>query len=226
MIIDLYMETSKNLWKIDYTFKNNSTNEIIAIANNEKDKYINLTYLDKKYYFKNYPKKMERYNLPIKYPLCSKRKWTIGFYITDEKELPVCSFYSEAVTYGKWFIFKKNLGLTVFRYNDKTYSLYRVGFKEPCHYYCLYDDNDKTIAIIQRLYGSEKRAIIYVEKEKNIFLSLLVCTSEIINVANLDGDGIDTSAENYISISEIEKERFDKNFINKFKMNGGNINEK
>ena len=42
MIIDLYMETSKNLWKIDYTFKNNSTNEIIAIANNEKDKYINI----------------------------------------------------------------------------------------------------------------------------------------------------------------------------------------
>lgn len=217
MIIDLYMKTSNNLWKRDYTFKNNLTDEIIATANNEKDKYINLSYLGKTYYFKNHPKKMERLSLPIKYPLCSKRKWTIGFDVTDEKNYSICSFYPEAVTYGKKFIFKRNLGLTVFRYNDKTYSMYKVGFKEPCHYYCLFDENDKTIAIIKRLYGAEKKATIYIENEKNLFLSLIACTEEIIDVANLGGDGIDTSAGNYVSISDIEKNRFDKNFIDKIK---------
>lgn len=219
MIIDLYMENSNNLWKKDYTFKNNLTDEVIATANNEKDEYTNLNYLSKKYYFKNYPKKMERFLLPIEYPLYSKRKWTIGFNVTDEENSLICSYYPEAVTYEKKFIFKKNLGLTVFRYNNKTYSMYKVGFKEPCHYYCLFDENDKTIAIIKRLYGAEKRATIYIENEKNLFLSLIACTEEIIDVANLGGDEheYDTSAGNYVSINNVEKNRFNKNFLDKIK---------
>lgn len=219
MIINLYMEKSQDGWEANYTFRNASNGEIVATANNKKDDYCNLIYLNKKYYLKNHPKKMKRFLLPIKYPLCSKRKWTIGFDITDENS-SICSYYSEAVTYDKKFIFKRNMGLTVFRYNNETYSLYRVGFNEPCHYYCLYDENDKTIAIIKRLYGDEKRATIYIENEDYLFISLMACTEEIIDVANLGSreDMMDTSAGNYISMSNIEKERFDKSFIDRVKM--------
>lgn len=53
----------------------------------------------------------------------------------------------------------------------------------------------------------------------------MVCAEEIVDVANL-GDKerhIDTSAGNYISMNNIEKERFDKSFIDRVKMMGGKI---
>lgn len=48
----------------------------------------------------------------------------------------------------------------------------------------------------------------------------MVCTEETVDVANLDDKEhhIDTSAWNYVSTNNIEKERFEKSFIDKVKM--------
>lgn len=216
MIINLYMEMENPQgMRINYKFLNEKTNEVVATATNNFKEHTTLYYDDKKYELVNYPKKMERIILNSKYPLCSNRKWAIGFNVLSDNN-NIASYYHEAVTCGKRWIFKKNMGLTVIKYNNQPYSLYRVGFaKENWHYYCLYNNSNKIVGIIKRLYGEDIRATLYIEDNSELLINLIACTIETIDVAN-SGDMdtmIDTSAGNYISLLEEEKAMFDKTFI-------------
>ena len=152
--------------------------------------------------------------------MSSKRKKTIGYYITEEKNC-AAKFYGEAATCRKKGIFKRNIGFTVFEFNNSPYMLYRVGFQnQNSHYYCLYDNNGVTVAIIERhsYYEDNCKATIYVEDSENILIALFACTEEIISVPNSgDFDNIDPSAGHYISVLEEEKALFDKSFIDRVK---------
>ena len=119
---------------------------------------------------------------------------------------------------------KKNISVTVFQYNSKSYLLFRVGFpKENSHYYCLYEENGSLISIIERhtYYKDACKATLYIEKEEDLFITLLACTEEIICVGNTgDSDStIDPSAGPYVSVLKEEKELFDKEFIQRIKSN-------
>lgn len=221
MILRLCMEMEDPQgMRIAYRFVNAKNNDVYATASDNFNEATSLFVDDKTYEFYNYPKFIEKPLINIKYPLSSKRKKTIGYYITEEKNC-VAKFYGEAATCRKKGIFKRNIGFTVFEFNNSPYMLYRVGFpNQNSHYYCLYDNNGVTVAIIERhsYYEDNCKATIYVETPENILIALFACTEEIISVPNSgDSDNIVPSAGHYISVLEEEKALFDKSFIDRVK---------
>lgn len=117
----------------------------------------------------------------------------------------------------------KNIGVTVFQYNSKSYLLFRVGIKgHKSHYYCIYDENNILIAVIARhsYHSNDYRANIYIEDKENLFIALLAFTEEIVCVPQ-EGD---PSAGKYLSILKEEQELFQEDFIEKIKKHivGGN----
>lgn len=225
MILNLYVEKQKlhpKDYKYDLSFKyiNDSNNNIVAegVHGLYSGTPTILKYDNNEYIFKGSPKKIDRIILNTRYPLCSKRKWTFGYYIDSNTDKNIF-YYGEAITCQKKFLFKKNVGLTVINIDDKHYKVYRIGFfNEPHHYYSIHNENNKTIAVIKRLYGEEIRAKIYIEKEKDLFIALLACTQEVIDLIYYDADGHirDKSSGNYTSLLEEEKQMLDKSFIDKF----------
>lgn len=203
--------------RISYQFKDATTLSVVASASDNDNECISLLYGERKYQFYSYPKFIEKPQLNIKYPLSSKRKKTIGFHILDDGKC-VAKYYGEAATCRKKGLLKRNIGFTVFEYQQEPYMLYRVGFpKENSHYYCLYNNDGKTIAVIERhsFYSDNCKATIYIEDVKHIHIALFACTEEIIFVANTGNreDIMDPSAGHYVSLLEEEREMFDKNFV-------------
>ena len=155
------------------------------------------------------------------YQLSSRSKKTLGFSITELGKEIGC-YYGEATTYEKRGFFKKNLVLTVYSVFGEAYTLYRIGFAdEPCHYYRLLDAQMRTIAMLQRNYSEEEpaRATVYVEEERYLPLSLIVCAGEMLVGVGCGpvSYGMDNSAGNYISIKEPEKKMMDRAFIERVK---------
>lgn len=155
------------------------------------------------------------------YPLSSRSKKTLGFSITELGKEIGC-YYGEATTYEKRGFFKKNLVLTVYSVFGEAYTLYRIGFAdEPCHYYRLLDAQMRTIAMLQRNYSEEEpaRATVYVEEERYLPLSLIVCAGEMLVGVGCGpvSYGMDNSAGNYISVKEPEKKMMDRAFIERVK---------
>ena len=224
MILNLYIENEylqPKDWRFDLLFRyiDESNDKVVAegVHGVYSSIHTTLKYENAEYVFSN-PKKMDRIMLNTKYPLCSKRKWAFGCDIKSTTDKNI-SFYPEAITCKKRrFIFDKNMGLKVIKIDDKYYTVYCVGFSnEPHHYYCINDENNKTIAIIKRLYQDDIRAKLYIENEKDLFITLLACTIELINYIYVDANQslIDKSAGNYISILKEEKEMLDKSFIDR-----------
>lgn len=222
MILRLCMEKDDPQgMRIAYKFINATSQEVCATASDNINEATSLFFNGKEYRFFNYPKFIEKPQININYPLSSKRKKTVGFHIL-ENENCVAKFYGEAATCRKKGILKKNIGFTVFEYNNEPYMLYRVGFpKQNSHYYCLYNNYGKTVAIIERhsFYKDNCKATIYVEEQENIVIALLACTEEIISVASSGSRDqmMDTSAGHYISMLDEEKALFDASFIERVK---------
>lgn len=209
---------------ISYVFEDCSTGKACAIATDNYKESVKLIVDDKEYNFFNHPKFIDKVNINTKYPVSSKRKKTIGFHILSEGK-SCCYFYGEAITCKKIGLLKRNIGFTVFAFNEQPYLLYRVGFpKQESHYYCLHDNNGETIAIIERHCSgtSDCKATIYIENKDYVLITILACTEEIICVANSGNhdDMIDTSAGNYISVLEEERDMYDSSFIERIKLGG------
>lgn len=218
MKIKLFIEKQDDWGQyISCKFVDMENGSVIATATNNIDEYSTLLFKDKKYELVNIPKKFDREQLNSKYPLCSKSKWAIGFNIACDNN-KILSYYHDALTCSKKFIFKKNIGVEIYKYDNKVYECYKVGFaKENWHNYCVYNNN-KTVSIIRRFYGEEHRAILYIKDKKDLLISLLICMVEIVDYANgSSGNRIDPSAGNYISTMVEEKEMFDKSFIDSIK---------
>lgn len=222
MILQLCMEKDDPQgMRIAYQFIDAVTKEVCATATDNINEPTSLIFRDEEYHFFNCPKFIEKPQINIAYPLSSKRKKTIGFHIL-ENEKCVAKFYGEAATCRKKGIFKRNIAFTVFEYKNEPYMLYRVGFpKQNSHYYCLYNNSGKTIAIIERhsFYKDNCKATVYVEETENVLIALLACTEEIISVANSGSrdEMMDTSAGHYISMLDEEKAMFDAAFIERVK---------
>lgn len=221
MIIKLYTEyEDPQGMKISYQFKDVVTQTNVATATDYFNEATSLYFNDEKFEFLNYPKIITRPQINYRYPL-SKSKKNVGFHITKNQE-PVVSFFTESATCGKRWIFNQNILFTVYVKNEKPYLLFRVGFKnQNSHYYCLYDNSEKCIAIIERhsFYDDNCKATLYIENEENLLITLMACTDRIISVANSGSsdDMMDSSAGNYISLLAAEKEMFDKNFLERVK---------
>lgn len=221
MIIKLNMEVTDIYgMNLDYQFVNEANSDIIATATNRFNDYFKLIYENKTYEFRNHPRFVKRSMINFRYPFSTKWKRTIGFGIHCQKK-EIGTFYGDAMRCRDKGT-KKNISVTVFQYESKAYLLCKVGFpKESSHYYCLYEENDNLIAIIERhtYYEDNCKATLYIENEENLFITLLACTEEIICVGN-SGDSdttIDPSAGPYISVLKEEKELFDKTFIPRVK---------
>ncbi len=207
--------------RISYQFKDIGTLNERASASDNINESTNLFFENKKYQFFNYPKIVEKPRINVKYPLSSKRKKTIGFHILESGNC-IAKFYGEAATCRKKGIFKRNIGFTVFEYQGEPYMLYKVGFpKQNSHYYCLYNNEGNTIAIIERhtFYEDNCKATLYIENDQDTLITLLACTEEIISVANSGSreDMMDSSAGHYISLLAEERELYDPAFLERVK---------
>lgn len=221
MILKLHMEvTDRHAMNLDYEFVNVTNSAVVATATNHFNDYFKLNYENKIYEFRNHPKFVKRSMINFRYPFSTKWKRTIGFGIHCQKK-EIGAFYGDAMRCRDKGP-KRNISVTVFQYEEKAYLLCRVGFaKEKSHYYCLYEQNGNLISIIERhtYYKDACKATLYIEDEKNLFITLLACTEEIICVGN-SGDSestIDPSAGPYVSVLKEEKELFDKSFIQRVK---------
>ena len=218
MILKLYAEKNDMMgMRIQHMFLNEKTNELVARATNNIKEPVKLYFRNKEYYFVSSPKIMDRQKVNIDYPLYSKRTKTIGFNMELDGQV-VAQYYDEAATCGKKWIFKRNIGFDVFNVDGEIFLMYRVGFpNQSSHYYCIYDNNRNIVSIIERHSGTTdcRKATIYIENEKYLFVTLMACTEKIVWVADSGDfdDVIDPSAGPYISIMEEEKKMFDKDFI-------------
>lgn len=221
MIIKLYTEfEDPQGMRISYQFKDVRMKNNVAVATNYYKEATSLYFNKEKYEFPNYPKIIERPQINFRFPL-SKGKKNVGFYIIKGGQ-PVAFFFAESATCGKKWIFNQNLLFTVYVKDETPYLLFKVGFKnQNSHYYCLYDNNEKCIAIIERhsFYDDNCKATLYIENEENLLITLMACTDTMISVANSGGmeSMMDTSAGHYISVLDAEKEMFDPEFIERVK---------
>lgn len=226
MILELLCEyDTPNGMNISYQFVNKKNSAFVASATDNYNQPIILEFNDNQYVFSNTPKIVPRVGVKFKYPLtATKRKKTIGFHINKCNE-DFGFFYGEAAKCKKG-IFCTTIGFKVFFNYDNIYLLFRVGFKsENSHYYCLYDNNNSLIAVIERhnYYDNNCKATIYVEDKEYVEITLLASVEELISVPNAGGQefSMDTSAGHYISVLEEEKSLFDKNFILRIKAMDG-----
>lgn len=218
MILKMFMEKGGlNGIKLVSEFIDCWDGALAATAENIAGKNTSLDFRGRMYTLSEKPVFIEKPELKINYPLCSKAKRGLGFHILSDGK-PVASTYDDAMTCRKTWIFKRNVGFSVFVTETGAFALYRVGFaNEPWHYYCLLDAEGKTVGVIKRMYEAEdyRRATLYVEEEIYLLPLLLACLDTIVDV-NLVGDledYYDKSAGNYISIMQEEKDIFDPAFI-------------
>lgn len=202
-------------------------NEIAVGDDQGSDTTLDLHFNGKTYHF---PKKLISIQKPkyaFPYPFSPDIQKTFGVgVICDEK--PVLQYYREAATYKKVLFLKHNFVFNVYQYEGRVYHCYKVGFAgEHSHYYCLKTTQGETVAIIERNSRAEadrRRGTIYLKNDELLKLVLLVCASEIMMIQLDVGDASrvhDPSAGNYISVSEAEKEMFDKDFIPMIKAREG-----
>ena len=115
------------------------------------------------------------------------------------------------------WIFKRKIGVSVYQYQGKTYTVSKVGFPgETSHYYCLRSAEGETLAMIERhaFVDDTNRATIYLKDPAVQDLVVLVCANEIMKVYfDADHKKIDDSAGHYISLTDAEKSLHDKDFI-------------
>lgn len=208
--------------RISYEFTDAKSHAIIAKATNNDNEYLSMYFENHEYHFPNFPKIVVKPAVNIKYPLTSKRKKTIGFHVLENQKC-CAKFYGEAATCKRIGIFKRNIGFTVFEFRNEVFLLFRVGFtNESSHYYCLYDNYGRTIAVIERhrFYEDNCKATIYVEETDRVAIALLACTEEILSVAcaGRPGETVDPSAGPYISMLDEEKELLDRSFLDRVKL--------
>lgn len=218
MILNLYIESQRRQWQNKWWFTLAETNEIVARAVNGANMHTVLWYGKNKYQFKNIPKVVEKVALDFKYPYSSTHKKTIGFNIFENTK-PIAESHWDALRCRESGI-NKNIGVNVFKYNGLAYLLFHVGLpKHASSYFCLYENGGELVAVIARHHsGKEKdncRATLYIKDDKDLLITLLACTSKIIDVANYRGkDGSsDSSAGPLISTLEEARELYNPDFI-------------
>lgn len=220
MIAKLYFEYGESARQGCF-FREAATGRILAEARDGEAGTVAILTDGREFTLHRSPKVIRKVPVTTVYPLSSRSKKTLGFSVTEQGKEIGC-YYGEATTYEKRGLFKKNLVLTVYSLFGEAYTLYRIGFAgEPCHYYRLLDAQMRTVAMLQRNYSEEEpaRATIYVEEERYLPLSLIVCGGEMLVGVGCGpvSIGEDNSAGNYISIKEAEKKMMDRAFIDRVK---------
>lgn len=218
MIVRLRMEIQDKIGNyINYYFDTIDTHQPYAMATNNVREWVKLNYKGADYEYIAKPRMIERSDLHFRYPVVSKRASTPGFYIHKNGEV-VGAWYAEAMVCRNEGFFKKKLLLDVFQLFNHSYMMFKVGFrKENSHYYCIYNDHNQLISIIERhnYYDDGYRATLYVEDDENMLLTLLAVTREMILIPGGPMEGTDTSAGLYVSRYEEEMELFNRDFINR-----------
>ena len=223
MIINVYMNIEDSLReRLTYYFKEEGDSSIIAYATNSMDSEGVTLYFNNKTYFFSHKiifvevDKLEK----LSYPQVIKTKKTPGFEVLEDDKC-IMQFYGQAATVQDLGVIKNNISVGAYKYNNSYYTVYKVGFsKDNAHFYCVYNAEMECVSVVERRYGDSPRAIIYVENDEDLLLSLLICTQETIDVSNLGKKEYqkDRSAGRYISRFEEEKAFLNREFIKKIKM--------
>lgn len=223
MIINVYMNSEDSRReRLTYYFKEEGDSSIIAYATNTMDtEGIKLYFNEKTYFFSNRIISIEVDKIEkLPYPQVIKTKTTPGFEVLEDN-MCIMQYYGQAATVQESGIVKNNISVGAYKYEDTYFTVYKVGIsKDNAHFYCVYNAEMECICVVERKYGESPRAIIYIENDEDLLLSLLICTEETIDVSNLGKKEYqkDRSAGRYISRFEEEKAFLDRNFIKRIKI--------
>ena len=118
-----------------YHYIDTATNQKIAWAGYVESGCTGLRYGEHHYEFPLTLKKVPKAQFNCPYPIATGGKNSFGWPIMLGAD-QLGYYYGEAITCRKKWIFKRNIGVTVFMVAGRAYQLYRVGFAdEPAHYY-------------------------------------------------------------------------------------------
>lgn len=218
MILRVYMQLGgKDGMSIRHSIQDLQGNELAQGDNQDSGALVTLRYGGKTVRFERKPVKIEKSSFSFPLPIPSKSKKTLGHQAVSQGQ-PLIRMYTEPVTCGKMWIFKRNIGITVYQYAGKTFHCSQVGFpKETSHYYCLRSAQWETVMVLERHSFTDDtyRATIYLKDPGMLELAMLVCANEIMEVYFSPGDAElrDVSAGHYISLTDAEKSLYDKDFI-------------
>ena len=218
MILRVYMQRcGKNGLSIRHSIQDLQGKELAEGDNQDSGALVTLRYSGKTVRFEKKPVKIEKSSFPFPLPIPSKSKKTLGHQAVCQGQ-PLIRMYTEPVTCGKTWIFKRNIGITVYQYAGKTFHCYVVGFpNETSHYYCLKSAQGETVMVLERHSFTDDtyRATIYLKDPGMLELAMLVCANEIMEVYFTVEDTVlrDDSAGHYISLTDAEKSLYDRDFI-------------
>ncbi len=218
MILKVFMQLlGKNGMTIRHSIQDMQGGEIAVGTTEDSGAFVTLEYKGKFYRYVKKPVKIEKSVLRFPLPAAGKGKTTFGHQITCAGET-VMKVYTQPLECGKMWIFKRNIGVSVYQYQGKSYHVSKIGFPgEISHYYCLRSAEGETLATIERysFVDDTNRATIYLKDPAVQDLAILVCANEIMMVYFSVGEQElrDESAGHYISLTDAEKSLYDKNFI-------------
>lgn len=219
MILKAYMEIcDPYVTSFRHSIQDADGKELAVGTNQEEKSHLVMEISGKRYHFLRKIIKLEKSSYSFPYPLASARNKTLGYEVVSDSGT-VIRTYQEAATDRKTWLFKRNFLFNVYQYRNESYLCFKVGFADsPSHFYFLKTIHGETIAAIERhmISDDDRRATIYLKDEAFLELVYLVCGFEIMFVSHRAADVtdvVDSSAGNYISVTEGEKAMYDKNFI-------------
>lgn len=209
---------------VDYYFDVLPTKEQYAKVEERPYEWLALYLNEDKYEFIGKLKMIERVQAEFMYPYSNNWTRTPGLSIEKNGDL-FADTYSEAMKVGKVNLFghelpfKRNVLSTVYKLPDgHFYMLFKVGFpKKNSYYMCIYNEKQELISIIERraYYNDNYRAILYIEDDEYIPITIIIASREICLIPGGSMNGTDTSAPPYVSRYEEEKVLFKQDFLDR-----------
>ena len=222
MILKLYMEEQmvrQNKW----WFSLDGTQEVVARAVHGANMRTCLWYGDHKFQFEALPKMIKKRELSFKYPYYYNMKKMLGFRILENKNV-IAELHVDDLRCsekGK----DQHIGTYVFYYEGETYLQFHIGLpKHGSTYFCLFKENGELVSIIARHSEGKEyhncKATLYIEKDEYLLITLLSCTSKMIDIQNYWDDHHDPTAGLFTSKLEAERAMYDAGFIERVKTEG------
>lgn len=200
------------------------THGLVATIKKDIHNVTQLNFHNNAYLFPFSIRAIEKVAFPFEFPVSSKGKTKLGYEIKRGGKR-IAEYYGETAIVEKKKLFSKKMGFEVFKYDDAAYLIFKIGFaEEKSHYYCAIDAiTGCTVGIIERMQGNKEEVrskIYFIEQDKVELMLMLLATEMVMNVtSNSEGQVIDPSAGNYISIRKEEKNYFDRVFLELAKQN-------
>lgn len=220
MRIDVMMKILDNHDQlIDHDHIDRQTREHVAKATHNYGEHVSLYYNNDKYEIPRKAKKVPQIPVPGNYPDKKYKDTCFGREILKNGE-PYANVSFQPILVGKKGILPIRITVNTYQFEEGNLFVFKAGPKDTFfHYYCVYDNFNRCIGIIERggIGTSGSRSRIYLEDESYLTQMLLINMQETM-MYYIDSDGMrDPSACNYISIRKAELERLDNDLLARWK---------